>query len=151
MATMDNVPIPNSALVLVSDGRSARFLRNRGTTAHPELVLEHSLDAAENPPTHEQGTDRPGRKPAPDRHSHSAIEQTDYHQQAEQRFAALVADTLYRMEHARQFDDLVVVAPPKMLGDLRMRLHPEVAQCVVGEIAKDLTNITVPEIGRLLS
>jgi protein required for attachment to host cells len=150
MARMENTQIPNSAMVLVSDGRHARFLRNRGTAINPELVLEHSLDA-DNPRTSEQGTDRPGRTHAPDGRSHSAIEQTDWHQQGEERFAALVADTLYRMEHAHEFDDLVVVAPPKMLGDLRSRLHPEVAGCVIREVAKDLTGHTLPEIGRLLS
>jgi len=150
VAGMDAVHIPNAALVLVSDGRRARFLRNNGTPMHPALVLERALDA-ENPPTREQGSDRPGRGHSPDGVSHSAIEQTDWHQQAEQRFASVIADTLYRMEHAHQFDQLVMVAPPKMLGDLRARLHPEVAECVVAEVAKDLTNRSVSEIGQLLS
>jgi protein required for attachment to host cells len=147
---MEHVHIPNAALVLVSDGRRARFLRNKGTPVNPQLVLERALDA-DNPRTREQGTDQPGRRLGPDGHSRSAMEETDWHQQAEERFAALVADTLYRMEHAQQFDELVLVAPPKMLGDLRARLHPEVADCLVAEVPKDLTNHTVPEISRLLS
>jgi protein required for attachment to host cells len=147
---MEHVHIPNSALVLVSDGRRARFLRNKGTPVNPQLVLERALDAV-NPRTSEQGTDQPGRHPGPDGHSRSAMEEADWHQQAEERFAGLVADTLYRMEHALQFDELVLVAPPKMLGDLRARLHPEVADCLVAEVPKDLTNHTVPEISRLLS
>jgi protein required for attachment to host cells len=147
---MQSLQIPRAALVVVSDGRRARFLRNRGTPVHPELILEHALDS-ENPPTREQGTDRPGRYKSPDGVSRSAMEQTDWHEQAEERFAAEVADTLYRMEHAHKFYDLVVVAPPKMLGNLRAHFHPEVADCVVAEIAKDLTSHPVPEIPRLLS
>jgi protein required for attachment to host cells len=147
---METIHIPSAALVLVSDGRRARFLRNKGTPVNPELILERALDN-ENPPTREQGTDRPGRSHSPDGHSRAAIEQTDWHQQSEERFAALLADTLYHMEHAHEFEELVVVAPPKMLGDLRARLHPEVANCLVAEIPKDLTNRTVPEIGKLLS
>jgi len=150
MSQAEHVRIPSAALVLVSDGRRARFLRNQGTAAQPELVLESALDS-ENPPTRDQGTDQPGRTHAPDGQSRSALEQTDWHQQAEERFAAQVAKLLYHMEHARKFDELVMVAPPKMLGDLRARLHPEVAQCVVAEVAKDLTCHALPEISRLLS
>jgi len=116
--------------VLVSDGRRARFLRNTGTAAEPHLVLESALDF-ENP--------------------RLAMAETDWHQQAEERFASQVANLLYHMEHARKFDELVVVAPPKMLGDLRARLHREVADCVIAEVARDLTGHPLPEIGRLLS
>ena len=150
MNQTEHLKIPTAALVLVSDGRRARFLRNRGTPVAPELVLESALDS-DNPPTREQGTDQPGRTHAPDGHSRSAVEQTDWHQQAEERFAAQVANLLYHMEHANKFDDLVVVAPAKMLGDLRARLHPEVAECVIAEVAKDLTGHPLPEISRLLS
>ena len=150
MSQTEHVKIPTAALVLVSDGRRARFLRNRGTPVEPQLVLESALDS-DNPPTREQGTDQPGRTHAPDGRSHSAIEQTDWHQQAEERFAAQVANLLYHMEHANKFDELVVVAPPKMLGDLRARLHPEVAECVIAEVAKDLAGHPLPEISRLLS
>lgn len=147
---MEHVQISNSALVLVSDGRRALFLRNKGTPKSPELVLERGLEG-ENPPTREQGTDRPGRKHGTDGNNRSAVDQTDWHQQAEERFAAAVAETLYQMEHAHEFDELVVVAPPKMLGDLRAKLHEEVAACVVAEVPKDLTTHSVPEISRLLS
>jgi protein required for attachment to host cells len=147
---MTHVHIPQNALVLVGDGRRALFLRNRGTPREVELIVERELQQ-DNPPTREQGTDRPGRKPGSDGVSRSAIEETDWHHQAEQRFATVIADTLYEMEHAHQFDELVVVAPPKMLGDLRAAFHPEVAHCVVAEVPKDLTSHPVPELSRLLS
>lgn len=121
-----HVRIPAAALVLVSDGRRARFLRNKGTEASPELVLESALDCG-NPDARDRGANRP-----------------------EERFAAQLANLLQHMEHARKFDELVMVAPPKMLGDLRARLHREVAECVVAEVARDLTGHPLPEIGRLL-
>jgi protein required for attachment to host cells len=55
------------------------------------------------------------------------------------------------MGHAQRFQALVVVAPPRMLGDLRAALHPEVAQRVVGEVPKDLLSHSIPELTRLLS
>jgi protein required for attachment to host cells len=142
--------IPADALVLVGDGRKALFLRNRGTPANPELVVESEVEQ-DNPPAREQGTDRPGRKYANDGVSRSAIEEPDQHQRAEQQFAVRIADTLYQMGHAQKFQSLVVVAPPKMLGDLRDALHPEVTQRIVCEIPKDLTAHPLPELIRLLS
>jgi protein required for attachment to host cells len=62
-----------------------------------------------------------------------------------------IAEALYQMEHAHEFDELVVVAPPKMLGDLRAALHPEVTQCIVAEVAKDLTGHPIPDLVRVLS
>jgi protein required for attachment to host cells len=142
--------IPNEALVLVGDGRKALFLRNRGTSAQPDLVLETQLEQ-QNPPTREQGTDRPGRKHGSDGVSRTAIEETDQHQRAEQLFAARLAERLYEMGHAHEYQALVVVAPPRMLGDLRAALHPEVTQRLVGEVPKDLLSHTLPDITRLLS
>lgn len=150
MAADESVSIPTNALVLVSDGRRARLMRNRGTPVKPQLIVEHSLERV-NPATRDQGTDRPGRKHGTDGVSRGAIEQTDWHQQEEQRFAAELADMLYLKVHAGNYDELVVVAPPKMLGDLRKQFHPQVTKAVVGEVAKDLTTYSVPEIGSMLS
>jgi protein required for attachment to host cells len=142
--------ISKNALVLVGDGRKALFLRNKGTPREVELIVEREL-RQDNPPTREQGTDRPGRKYGTDGVSRSAVGETDWHEQAEERFAVEIADTLYEMEHAQQFDELVVVAPPKMLGDLRAAFHPEVAQCVVAEVPKDLTTHPIPELAKVLT
>jgi len=147
---MPQVHIPSNALVLVGDGKRALFLRNRGTPRALELIVEHEL-RQENPPTREQGSDRPGRTHGVDGVSRTAIGETDWHDRAEEQFASKIADKLYEMEHAQQFDELVVVAPPKMLGDLRAAFHPEVAQCVVAEVPKDLTGHPVPELAKVLS
>jgi protein required for attachment to host cells len=141
--------IPNDALVLVGDGRKALFLRNRGTPADLDLVVEGEIEQ-QNPPTRELGTDRPGRKHGNDGVSRSAIEETDQHDRAEQQFAVRLADTLYEMGHAQRFQALVMIAPPRMLGDLRAALHPEVSQRLVGEMPKDLVGHPVPELTRLL-
>jgi protein required for attachment to host cells len=146
---MDPVNIPTNALVLVSDGRRARLLRNQGTPRQPQLIVEHSLEQV-NPRTREQGTDQPGRKHGTDGNARSAIEQTDWHQRQEERFAAEIAEMLYKLGHAGGYEELVVVAPPKMLGDLRQKFHQEVKNSVVAEVPRDLTTYSVPEIGRLL-
>ncbi len=147
---MTQLHISKNALVLVGDGRRALFLRNKGTPREVELIVEREL-RQDNPPTREQGTDRPGRKYGTDGVSRSAVGETDWHDLAEERFAVEIAATLYEMGHAQQFDELVVVAPPKMLGDLRAAFHPEVAQCIVAEVPKDLTTHPIPELAKVLS
>src|SRR5262245_1296702 len=148
---MTDVRIRSGTVVLTADGNRARLLRNKGTALHVELVPELEM-SQENPPTREQGTDRPGRYGGgADGNSRSAIEQTDWHNLAEERFAGQVADKLYRLAHARAFDDLIVVAPPKMLGNLRAAFHPEVTTRVQAEVATDLTALAPPEVAKLLS
>jgi protein required for attachment to host cells len=109
---MDSVHIPTAALVVISDGRRARFLRNKGTARNPELILERDLEC-ENAPE-------------------------------------LIAATLYEMGHARKFHELVMVAPRRLLGDLRSRLHPEIEDTLIAEVPKDLAGQPIPELGRLL-
>ena len=147
---MTNVRIPARALVLIADGTKARLLRNKGNTLHVDFVTERELEQ-ENPPTREQGTDKPGRYLAADRVSRSAVEQTDWHLQAEERFAAQIADLLYGMAHAHTFDRLVVIAAPKVLGNLRAAFHPEVATRVLAEVAKDLTSVPTHDLAKRLS
>src|SRR5262245_50540846 len=102
MLPMNDLRIRAGALVLTADGSKARLLRNKGTAMHVELVSELELKQ-DNPPTREQGTDRPGRYSGTDRVSRSAVEQTDWHRLAEERFAGEIADRLYRMAHAHEF------------------------------------------------
>jgi protein required for attachment to host cells len=147
---MMEIQIPPNALVMVGDGSRALFLRNRGTRADIDLVMEREIKL-DNPPTREQGTDRPGRLFGSDGVSRTSVGETDFHQLAEQKFAERIADDLYRMGHAQEFAALVVVAPPRMLGDLRAALHPEVTERIVAEIPKDLAGHPLPEITRLLS
>jgi protein required for attachment to host cells len=141
--------IPNDTLVLVGDGRKALFLRNKGGAGHPELVTE-SVMQQDNPATRDQGTDRPGRVSGSSGVSKSAVEETDWHQQAEDRFAADVAAALYQKAHDQSFQHLIVVAPPRTLGTMRTAFKKEVAQKITAEIPKDLTSHPVSEIARLL-
>ncbi len=148
---MSAVRIPADALVLVGDGSKALFLRNIGSEETPELQVE-ILKAHDNPATRDQGTDRPGRRAGgAGIGARSAIEQTDWHNLEEARFASRIADDLYKAAHAGLFDKLVVVAPPATLGVLRKQFHTEVSQKVVAEVSKNLTGHQAPEIARLLT
>jgi protein required for attachment to host cells len=147
---MEHLHIPTGAMVLVGDGRKALFLRNTGTPTHIRLTTERVLEQ-DNPPTRLQGTDRPGRYQGSSGTARSALDEVDWHQIAAERFAGQVADALYRAAHAHRFEQLVVVAPPEVLGHLRAAFHQEVSRRVIAEVPKDLTTHPIPEMSRLLS
>jgi protein required for attachment to host cells len=147
---MEDIRIPHDALVLVGDGKKVLFLRNEGSPMSINLVVENVLEQS-NPPSREQGTDKPGRKPNPDRTARPGTEETDWHQLAEDRFAAEIADALYRRAHANRFAQLIVIAPPKILGVLRKSFHKEVSDRIVAEVPKDLTSHPVEDMERLLA
>lgn len=145
---MNKLKIPRHALVLVGDGRKALFLRNDGDEKFPNLKTEKVFED-ENPPSHEQGTERPGRVMEAGRRS--AVESTDWHDIEEHQFARKVAAALEQVIRAGKVKVLVVVAPPRTLADLRNAFHADVKACVIAEINKDLTKQPVWEIEKHLT
>ena len=148
---MNKLRIPHDAVVFVGDGRKALFLRNAGDEKTLKLTAEQVF-VDENPPTHEQGTDRPGRafKGA---HSNrrSSVETTDWHELEEHRFAHHVAAALEKFVRDHNIRRVIVAAPPKVLADLRQSLHADVKSRIAAEIDKDLTKHPLAEIERHLA
>ncbi|MBY0396495.1 MAG: host attachment protein [Thermoleophilia bacterium] len=146
MTGSERLRIPHDGCVVIGDGRKALVLRNHGHPLAPDLHVEDVFHSAPNPPTREQGSDRPPRVVQGSRHS--AIEQTDWHDLGEHRFLESVVSALQRMEAS--IAALALVAPPKALADLRRGLPDRLRKAVFAEIDKDLTKHTVPEIQDLL-
>jgi protein required for attachment to host cells len=142
--------VPHNGLILVGDGQKALFLRNKGTPQRVDLVVEWILEQ-DNPATREQGTDRPGRSIASPGAARSAMEEVDWHHLVQERFANEIAEALYRHAHANRFDSLVIIAPAKILGNLRKAFHAEVVERIVAEIPKELTSHPIPEIEKLVA
>jgi protein required for attachment to host cells len=138
--------LPHDALVFVGDGRKALFLRNAGDAQAPDLRTEQVFKE-DNPPTREQGTDKPGRGFAsagsPRR---SGMEETDWHHLEEQRFAERVAAVLEKVVRSRDVPAIVVAAPPKTLAALRRAFHADVKAKIVAEFDKDLTKEPIDRI-----
>ncbi len=142
--------LDNKVWVLVADGEKALFFENAGTRKNPDFRVVRELEQ-ENPATREQGTDAPGRMNDTGPGQRSAMEQTDWHRLAEERFAKDAAELLYRYANQHRFKQIVLCAAPRVLGELRKELHPTVADKVIGEVPKTLTNHPVDQIERILS
>jgi protein required for attachment to host cells len=137
--------ISHDALVFVGDGRKALFLRNDGDAKLLNLRVEKVFEN-ENPSTHEQGSDRPGRvSQGAVAGRKGAVEPTDWHDLEEHRFTRTVAAAMEQLVRASKATALIVVAPPRTLAELRNAFHPDVKACVVAEVHKDLTKHSVEE------
>ena len=146
---MTRVSIPHNAYVFVGDGRKALVLRNEGDERYLDLKTERVFTDI-NPPTHEQGTDRPGREYSSLGAGRSSVTQTDWHDLEEHKFAHDVASVLERIVHERKVEALIVIAPPRALADLRKAFHADVKKKIVAEIDKDLTKHPVYDIEKHL-
>lgn len=141
--------LAHNMLIVVADGRKALFLRNDGDATHPNLVVEHAEDRV-NPADRDQKTDAPGRASGGIGGRADTMDEVDFHQQEEDRFAADIGAMLKSRALANQFEKLIIAAPAKTLGELRKHYHVEVENRLAGEIAKDLTGHPVPDIEKAL-
>src|SRR6516165_8216163 len=108
---MNKLHIPQDAFVFVGDGRKALFLRNAGDERFPNLKTERVF-VDDNPPTHEQGTDRPGRAFKRDGTNYRrGMGDTDWHDLDKHRFAERVAEAMEKLVRDRNPAALVIAAP----------------------------------------
>ncbi|WP_085809778.1 host attachment family protein [Sphingomonas sp. TZW2008] len=164
--------VPHNSVVLVADGRKLLFLRNEGDETYPNLTVEHA-EERNNPADRDQKTDAAGAAsstqsgpgaPAVAQNgsnhargggaqfapSRGSLGETDFHQLEEDRFAADAAELLKKRALSNDFEALIVVAPPKTLGELRKHYHKEVSDRLSGELSKDLTGHPIPDIEKAL-
>ncbi|WP_083100702.1 host attachment protein [Pseudophaeobacter leonis] len=135
--------------VLVADGQKALFLRNAGDMKDYDLrVVWHQ--ETENPPSVAQGSDRAGRANSVPGMRRAALQDTDWHQLSEDHYVKEIAAILNRAAQDGAFDEIVIVAPPKALGDLRVEISPDAVKKVIAEIPKTLTNHPIEKIESLL-
>jgi protein required for attachment to host cells len=147
---MNNVVVHNGAWVLVGDGRKALFFINKGSRDLLDLrVVETRID--ENPATRDQGADRPGRAFASVGGARSAVGDTDWHEVEEERFARAIAERINAGAEANEFSEIVIVAPPKTLGEIRKDLSKKAQGKVAGELGKDLTRHPLADIEKALT
>lgn len=142
--------VPYQAWVLVADGRKSLLLRNEGDGELLNL-RRVSVEQQDNPATRDQGTDQPGRLHGSTGQARSSTEETDWHELEERRFATSVAERLNAAAMAKQFEDLIVVAPARTLAELRKHWSKDLQERLRAEVTKDLTSHPIPEIERILA
>ena len=144
------MPLANNALVLVTDGRKTLFFRNEGDENQIDLRSE-DFDEREDLKDREMKTDAPGAIGQSAGYSgRVAYEETDFHQLEEDRWAMAAAEEVNKRVLRNDFDQLVIVAPPKTLGQIRKKLHKEAERRLLCEIPKEMTGRPTPDIEALI-
>ncbi len=128
--------IPHNTLVVVADGRGARFFRNTGDAGKPSLTADGDLK-----PSHLVDDGPAGKRPP----------ESSRHEFDEATFTKQLAKELYRRAHMQDFASLVLVADPQTLGQIRPELHKEVQEKLISELGKTLTKSSAAGIQKTLS
>lgn len=142
--------LAKGAWVVVADGEKALVLESVGAPKRPELRLIEREEADLEMPG--AATEAPGRVyesfggPRV-----SALEQPDYGRLAADRFAAELVTMLAAAARKGRFEQLVLAAPPQVLGALRDAMTADLRARVVAELPKTLTKHPVAKITELIA
>jgi len=134
-------------LIVVADRETARFYRH----ARPGATLEAS-GGIDRPSPGDRNADRPGRTFESANMGRHAMEPPTSYQEAErQAIAADVAAVVHAEIDRFESDRVVLIAEPRILGELRQALRKSARERVVLEIASHLTHASPNELARRLT
>lgn len=132
-------------LYVIADGGRARFV------AMDDAGDFHTLSSFVSSEMHQRssdlGRDRPSRvKESANVARHAVEPKHDLHDAVKEDFVRHVAAAVDQEHSERKFDELVLVAPPRVLGELRDQLSKAMAKVVANELQKDLTKVPDHEL-----
>ncbi|HET7020298.1 MAG TPA: host attachment protein [Xanthobacteraceae bacterium] len=147
---MQKLKIRQGDWVVVCDGKKALVLENVGDEKFLNLKTREVYEQPDLK-TRELGTDAPGRAFSSVGAGRSAVEQTDWHAQEEDRFLRKLAERLDAAISAGQAQALILIAPPRALGVLRQTYSHGLRAAVRAEIDKDFVKLPLYEIEKHLA
>jgi protein required for attachment to host cells len=134
----------------IADGGKARFVECDEGGVFRTVVSFVSKDV--HSPTRDIGADRPTRVQDRVGQGRHAVEpRQDFKEQAKEDFVRLVADEFAAECERGTFDQLMLVAPAGVLTELKQKLAKPVADLVVKDLQKDLTNVPDGELTQHLA
>ncbi|MHA6332610.1 baeRF12 domain-containing protein [Qipengyuania sp. CAU 1752] len=127
---------PHNAHVAVVDGERFIVMKNVGQPLDPRLeVVEEPDLKASNYSAGVRHQDDIGQ-----RHGRTQLEELAH--------GAAVAEWLNSKAIANDMDDLLIIADPKTLGEMRRHYHGELEKRLVGEIGKTMTGEPIERIAK---
>lgn len=130
--------LPQNTVIAVADGEKLSLFKNEGDTANVKLTA--LPDVAVDSSKIASGSRHPSSSANP-----------DDRQQDEDGFTLGVADMLNKQVLEGKIENLVIVAAPRTLGELRKSYHKSLSEILIGELDKDLTGHSVVEIEKALA
>lgn len=130
--------IPQDTIVAVADGEKLSLFQNDGDAANVKLRALPAEDVDSS------------KIASGGRHSSSSANPDDS-QQEEDGFSAGIADMLNKQVLDGKIKNLVIVAAPRTLGELRKGYHKSLTEVLLGELDKDLTGHSMHDIEKALA
>jgi protein required for attachment to host cells len=132
-------------LFVIADGEHVRFVRPAADNA---LHSETSMDSfSAHKRSADLGSDRPGASSQTGSSVHNSFApRHDLHQLQKEKFAKAIADQLNAAAASAAFDELVIVAPPHTLSEIRGELNAAADAMIIGTLQKDLVKTPDDEL-----
>ena len=131
--------LPHKAHVAVVDGNRFMLLQNTGQPFEPTLQLVEQPDL--DPSNFSAGV----------RHQDDVGQRTGSTDLNELAHGAAVAAWLNAKAVAGNLSELVVMADPKTLGEMRRHYHSELEKLLVGEIDKTVTGEPLEKVAKVIA
>jgi protein required for attachment to host cells len=130
--------LPKGTIVAVADGEKFNLFSNTGDEASPALTAMSEPDIESvnkgSGASHQSSSGNP-----------------DESQAAEDGFAGGIAGLLNKRVLNGEISDLIIIAAPRTLGELRKSYHKKLSDVLRGEISKDLTGHAVHDIEKAIA
>ena len=150
---------PSITWVLIADGKEAQiYVCNKNIkklplgganihhyydeqSGHELLTVPEGQLNAESINDYQIGHDQRGTSSSSNSPTHNTYEpQGDIKVELKRRFAQSIAEKLQKAFQEKLFQNLILVAPPKMIGELREYLDDNLQTHVIASLAKELTH-----------
>lgn len=136
--------------IVVADHQHARLYVNdgpgHGVQPLDDIEMDTVLKPSRDIDAHQPDTGFSARNGV----HHGYEPKTDAHEKAGRDFLKDVVDAVGAAKGRGAFDRLILVAPPRALGELRQMLPDALGQSVAGEVDKDLTKASADDIAKHL-
>jgi protein required for attachment to host cells len=127
--------LPTDTIVAVADGEKLNLFRNTGTETELNLVAAPEEDV--------EVTSGSGGQ-------NSSSANPDQSRVEEDGFASGIVEMLNSRVLTNKFSNVVIIAAPKTLGEMRKHYHKKLEGVLLGEIAKDLTGHSIADIEKTI-
>lgn len=129
--------LPKGTTVAVADGEKLNLFHNTGDEAEMKLAAVPHGDIASDPGT------STGRQ--------SSAANPDHGQSGEDQFSAGIVQHLNQQALAGKIDNVVIIAAPRALGEMRKHYHKALSAILLKEIAKDLTGHSLADVEKAVA
>ncbi|MFN3721086.1 MAG: host attachment family protein [Rhizobium rhizophilum] len=129
--------LPQNTVIAVADGEKLSLFQNEGNALNVKLKAMPAEEIDNS------------KIASGARHSSSAANPDDS-QQEEDGFGSGITDMLNKQVLDGKIKNLVIIAAPRTLGEMRKGYHKQLSAVLIGELDKDLTGHSVEAIEKAL-